>query len=155
MPTLFDPIKIGDLELANRVIMAPLTRCRAEPGRVPGELIAEYYGQRAEAGAAPRSGVHVLHDGDHRPILSFQPLVVVVPGDGRGIGIVGGELRTDGVTDNGAHIRQQAADGVVGVLFIWQAGFLHQSIEDGGRIKVTQAFKDVGIGSIHGRFSWL
>lgn len=50
MPTLFDPIKIGDLELANRIIMAPLTRCRAEPGRVPGELIAEYYGQRAGAG---------------------------------------------------------------------------------------------------------
>ncbi|MCQ4257668.1 alkene reductase [Stutzerimonas stutzeri] len=50
MPTLFDPIKIGDLELANRIIMAPLTRCRAEPGRVPGDLIAEYYGQRAGAG---------------------------------------------------------------------------------------------------------
>jgi 2,4-dienoyl-CoA reductase-like NADH-dependent reductase (Old Yellow Enzyme family) len=50
MPTLFDPIKIGDLELNNRIIMAPLTRCRAEPGRVPGDLIAEYYGQRAEAG---------------------------------------------------------------------------------------------------------
>lgn len=50
MPTLFDPIKIGDLELANRIIMAPLTRCRADPGRVPGDLIAEYYGQRAGAG---------------------------------------------------------------------------------------------------------
>ncbi|WP_413043272.1 alkene reductase [Pseudomonas sp. YJ42] len=50
MPTLFDPIKIGGLELNNRIIMAPLTRCRAEPGRVPGDLIAEYYGQRAEAG---------------------------------------------------------------------------------------------------------
>jgi len=50
MPTLFDPIKIGDLELNNRVIMAPLTRCRAEPGRVPGDLIAEYYAQRADAG---------------------------------------------------------------------------------------------------------
>jgi len=50
MTTLFDPIKIGDLELANRVIMAPLTRCRAEPGRVPGDLIAAYYAQRADAG---------------------------------------------------------------------------------------------------------
>ena len=50
MPTLFDPIKIGDLELNNRIIMAPLTRCRAEPGRVPGDLIAEYYAQRADAG---------------------------------------------------------------------------------------------------------
>jgi len=50
MPTLFDPIRIGDLELPNRVIMAPLTRCRAEPGRVPGELMVEYYTQRADAG---------------------------------------------------------------------------------------------------------
>ena len=50
MPTLFDPIQIGDLQLVNRIIMAPLTRCRAEPGRVPGDLIAEYYGQRAGAG---------------------------------------------------------------------------------------------------------
>lgn len=50
MPTLFDPIQIGELELPNRIIMAPLTRCRAEPGRVPGALMAEYYAQRASAG---------------------------------------------------------------------------------------------------------
>ena len=50
MPTLFDPIRIGDLELTNRIIMAPLTRCRAEPGRVPGDLMVEYYRQRADAG---------------------------------------------------------------------------------------------------------
>ena len=50
MSTLFDPIKIGDLELPNRIVMAPLTRCRAEPGRVPGSLMAEYYVQRASAG---------------------------------------------------------------------------------------------------------
>jgi len=50
MPTLFDPIQVGDLQLPNRVIMAPLTRCRAEPGRVPGALMAEYYAQRASAG---------------------------------------------------------------------------------------------------------
>ncbi|MCL7461551.1 alkene reductase [Pseudomonas sp. NW5] len=50
MPTLFDPLKAGDLELPNRIIMAPLTRCRAEPGRVPGALMAEYYVQRADAG---------------------------------------------------------------------------------------------------------
>lgn len=50
MTTLFDPITIGDLELRNRIVMAPLTRCRAEPGRVPGDLIAEYYRQRASAG---------------------------------------------------------------------------------------------------------
>ncbi|MBB1521286.1 alkene reductase [Aquipseudomonas guryensis] len=50
MPTLFDPIKIGDLELPNRIIMAPLTRCRADAGRVPNALMADYYVQRASAG---------------------------------------------------------------------------------------------------------
>ena len=35
MPSLFDPLRVGDLTLPNRVIMAPLTRLRAAPGRSP------------------------------------------------------------------------------------------------------------------------
>jgi len=50
MTTLFDPIQVGDLLLPNRVVMAPLTRCRAGAGRVPTDLMAEYYAQRASAG---------------------------------------------------------------------------------------------------------
>ncbi|MCG2584486.1 alkene reductase [Massilia sp. TS11] len=51
MPTLFDPITIGDLNLPNRIFMAPLTRSRAVgEGRVPNALMAEYYVQRASAG---------------------------------------------------------------------------------------------------------
>ncbi|WP_449431337.1 alkene reductase [Pseudomonas putida] len=50
MTTLFDPITLGDLQLPNRIIMAPLTRCRADAGRVPNALMAEYYVQRASAG---------------------------------------------------------------------------------------------------------
>lgn len=51
MPTLLDPITIGDLRLRNRVIMAPLTRSRATGGgRVPNALMLEYYRQRASAG---------------------------------------------------------------------------------------------------------
>ena len=51
MTTLFDPIKVGGLELPNRIIMAPLTRSRAVgAGRVPNALMAEYYVQRASAG---------------------------------------------------------------------------------------------------------
>jgi 2,4-dienoyl-CoA reductase-like NADH-dependent reductase (Old Yellow Enzyme family) len=51
MANLFDPIKIGDLELPNRIIMAPLTRSRAiGEGRVPNALMAKYYVQRASAG---------------------------------------------------------------------------------------------------------
>ena len=50
MPTLFDPIQVGALSLRNRIIMAPLTRCRSSEGRVPNKLMAEYYHQRASAG---------------------------------------------------------------------------------------------------------
>jgi 2,4-dienoyl-CoA reductase-like NADH-dependent reductase (Old Yellow Enzyme family) len=51
MPTILDPITIGDLQLPNRVIMSPLTRSRATGGgRVPNTLMAEYYRQRASAG---------------------------------------------------------------------------------------------------------
>lgn len=49
MTTLFDPIRIGDIELANRIVMAPLTRNRAR-NRVPDELTVAYYRQRASAG---------------------------------------------------------------------------------------------------------
>ena len=50
MPTLQDPIRIADWNLRNRIIMAPLTRCRASAGRVPNELMAQYYRQRSGAG---------------------------------------------------------------------------------------------------------
>jgi 2,4-dienoyl-CoA reductase-like NADH-dependent reductase (Old Yellow Enzyme family) len=51
MPTLFDPLKIGDLEVPNRIILAPLTRNRSTgPGRVPNAMMREYYAQRASAG---------------------------------------------------------------------------------------------------------
>lgn len=50
MPTLFDPIQIGDLTLSNRILMAPLTRCRAIDHRIPNALMVEYYRQRAGAG---------------------------------------------------------------------------------------------------------
>ncbi len=50
MTDLFSPLRLGSLELPNRIWMAPLTRCRAEPEHVPGALIAEHYAQRAGAG---------------------------------------------------------------------------------------------------------
>lgn len=57
---LLEPVRIGDLELPNRVIMAPMTRCRAEPGTgIPTDLMAEYYRQRAGAGLIISEGVPV------------------------------------------------------------------------------------------------
>ena len=50
MPTLFDPAQIGAWHLPNRVVMAPLTRCRASARRIPNDLMREYYVQRASAG---------------------------------------------------------------------------------------------------------
>jgi 2,4-dienoyl-CoA reductase-like NADH-dependent reductase (Old Yellow Enzyme family) len=50
MPSLFDSLKVGDFTLPNRIVMAPLTRCRAGTQRMPNELMAQYYRQRAGAG---------------------------------------------------------------------------------------------------------
>jgi len=47
---LFEPLRVGAMEMPNRLFMAPLTRCRAEAEHVPGQLMAEYYAQRATAG---------------------------------------------------------------------------------------------------------
>ena len=47
---LFEKLHLGAIEIPNRILMAPLTRCRAEVGHVPGALMAEYYAQRASAG---------------------------------------------------------------------------------------------------------
>src|SRR4028119_2065594 len=50
MSKLFEELHVGDLSLPNRIVMAPLTRCRADEGRVPNELMRDYYVQRASAG---------------------------------------------------------------------------------------------------------
>jgi N-ethylmaleimide reductase len=49
--SLHSPVRIGEFELAHRVVMAPLTRMRAsDPGSAPGVLNAQYYAQRASRG---------------------------------------------------------------------------------------------------------
>ncbi|KAH9901468.1 NADH:flavin oxidoreductase/NADH oxidase [Cubamyces lactineus] len=47
VPKLFQPVRVGDLTLAHRIVLAPLTRCRADKGHVPNELMKVYYTQRA------------------------------------------------------------------------------------------------------------
>lgn len=54
--SLFSPVRLGDLELSNRIVMAPMTRDRAGPGDLPTDLLAEYYGQRASAGLIVTEG---------------------------------------------------------------------------------------------------
>jgi N-ethylmaleimide reductase len=51
MSKLFSPIRIGAIDLSRRVVLAPLTRMRADmPGNVPGDLMSRYYEQRASEG---------------------------------------------------------------------------------------------------------
>ena len=50
MSKLFSNVKIGQFELTHRVVLAPLTRMRAEEGAIPGALMAQYYSQRASKG---------------------------------------------------------------------------------------------------------
>ena len=50
MPTLFDPIRVGDLDLPNRILMSPMTRLRATTHNIPTPIMQEYYTQRASSG---------------------------------------------------------------------------------------------------------
>lgn len=50
MVNLFEPVRLGAVQLKNRIVMAPLTRTRAYPGRIPNELMRQYYCQRSQAG---------------------------------------------------------------------------------------------------------
>ena len=63
MPSLFEPLVAGELALRNRVVMAPLTRCRAGEGRVPTDLNREYYVQRADAGMILTEATAVMPKG--------------------------------------------------------------------------------------------
>ncbi|WP_263368043.1 alkene reductase [Edaphobacter bradus] len=59
MPSLFDPIQLGDLHLPNRIFMAPLTRLRGTSDHIPTPMMAEYYAQRASAGLIISEGIPV------------------------------------------------------------------------------------------------
>ncbi|GAA3999026.1 alkene reductase [Sphingomonas humi] len=63
MPTLFDPVTFGDVSLANRIVMAPLTRGRSGPAGVPTELVADYYTQRSGAGLIISEGTGISREG--------------------------------------------------------------------------------------------
>lgn len=68
MTDLFSPLKIGDLTLNNRIIMAPLTRMRStQPGDIPNELNAQYYAQRATAGLIISEATQISPQGKGYP----------------------------------------------------------------------------------------
>lgn len=63
MSKLFEPVRIGNIELKNRLGMAPMTRSRALPDGTPSDLAAEYYGQRASVGLIISEGTQPSEDG--------------------------------------------------------------------------------------------
>ena len=61
---LLSPLTLGSMQLANRVVMAPMTRSRAEvDGDMPNDLMTEYYRQRAGAGLIITEGTHPSAEG--------------------------------------------------------------------------------------------
>ena len=68
-PNLFNPIRLGALEAPNRIVMAPLTRMRAGPGRVPTPSMAEHYAQRAVAGLIITEATAISQQGTGCPDL--------------------------------------------------------------------------------------
>jgi len=63
MPTLFDPIQLGDIHAANRILMAPLTRGRSTEAHVPTDIMIDYYRQRSGAGLIITEGTGVSRQG--------------------------------------------------------------------------------------------
>ena len=60
---LFEPYALGSITLSNRIVMAPLTRNRADPGFAPGDLTVEYYRQRASAGLIITEATQISQQG--------------------------------------------------------------------------------------------
>ena len=62
-PNLHTPVQVGPYTLPNRIVMAPMTRSRAEAGNVPSDLAVTYYAQRASAGLIVTEGTQVSPQG--------------------------------------------------------------------------------------------
>jgi N-ethylmaleimide reductase len=120
MPTLFDPIHLGEIALANRIVMAPLTRNRATPGEnAPHALNVEYYRQRATAG------------------LIIAEATQISP-EGKGYALTPG-IYSDAQTEGWKRVTQAVhrAGGRI-VLQLWHVGRIsHTSLQPGGAAPVS------------------
>lgn len=63
MPDLFDPVRLGDIQAPNRILMSPLTRARSTRGHVPTHIMATYYAQRATAGLIITEATGISQEG--------------------------------------------------------------------------------------------
>ena len=116
---LFSPVKIGDLTLSNRIMMAPLTRNRAREGNVPQAMNVEYYRQRATAGLIITEASQVSPQGEGYP---------ATPGIYSAEQIAGWRKVTQAVHDKGGHIFIQ----------LWHVGRIsHPSMQPNGDLPVA------------------
>ncbi|WP_333879121.1 alkene reductase [Methylobacter sp.] len=124
---LFSPISLGDMALANRIIMAPLTRNRAGDGNVPQDMNVEYYRQRAGAGLIISEGSQISATGVGYP---------GTPGIHSQAQIEGWKRVTDAVHDRGGRIFIQ----------LWHTGRIsHSSLQPGHILPVApSALKAAG-----------
>ncbi|HYT72737.1 MAG TPA: alkene reductase [Gemmatimonadales bacterium] len=117
--TLLSPIRLGTHELANRVMMAPMTRNRAGPGNVPTSLNATYYAQRASAGLIVTEASQVSPQGVGYPDT---------PGIHTDEQVVGWRRVTTAVHAHGGRIFLQ----------LWHVGRIsHPSFQPGGALPVA------------------
>ncbi len=125
MTTLFDPVKFGDIQLTNRIVMAPLTRNRS-PKAVPNDLNATYYEQRASAGLLITEGTPVTQQGQG---------YADVPGLYLPEAIEGWKRVTDAVHKKGGKIVTQ----------IWHVGRVsHVSLQPNGAAPVAPSAISAG-----------
>lgn len=123
MPTLFDPVRIGDIDLSNRIVMAPLTRNRAAPGQVASRLAVEYYRQRASAGLIVTEGSQICPEGQG---------YVDTPGIHNAEQVAAWRRVTDAVHAEGGRI----------VIQLWHVGRVsHVSLQPDGRAPVSSTAK--------------
>jgi N-ethylmaleimide reductase len=127
---LFTPLTLGPLELPNRVLMAPLTRSRAEEGHVPGPLMAEYYGQRASAG---------LIIAEATMAMEGNSAFIREPGIHSAAQVEGWKLSTEAVHAKGGRI----------VLQIWHGGRACHPVLNGGRTPVAPSALAITGDEIH------
>lgn len=120
MTDLFTPLRLGAIELANRVVMSPMTRNRATyPGDLPNPLMAEYYRQRASAGLIISEGTPVCPEGHGYPRT---------PGIHSAAQVEGWRRVTTAVHDAGGHIVAQ----------LWHVGRIsHPDLQPGGALPVA------------------
>ena len=131
---LFRPVRLGPYTLANRIVMAPLTRSRAGAGDVPTELMAEYYAQRASAGLIVSEAAQISPQGKG---------YAWTPGIFTDAQVPGWRHVTDAIHRQGGRIFLQ----------MWHVGRIsHPSLQPGGVLPVApsavlpvgQAFTEAG-----------